>query len=173
MKFNINTILSYFIKDIKYPKELAFYRGSKTNKTIKIFYKDELLYQIYSNNSIFNYKTNINKTPFTYCNYKLYSDKENNYKHLYYKNDNDLVFCNPNCIWYYYIYNKYLKKKIISYTIEYKWLINIRINYYKGYKYIFKFKQSICKFSQSLILIMNKYEIHYYNRFFNLYFVND
>jgi hypothetical protein len=39
-----NNILSYFIKDIKDPIELAFYKQKNIDNTIEIFYKNELLY---------------------------------------------------------------------------------------------------------------------------------
>jgi len=157
MKFNTNTILSYFIKDIKDPKELAFYKGIKTRKTIQIFYKDELLYEIDSKD-IFNYKTNICKTFYSYCNYKLYSYKTTNYKYkyLYYKNNNKIAVFNPYYIGYLYKQNKYLKKLVINYCSQNAYLINNKINYYKGYKYIFKDnEEDICKFSHSLIFIID------------------
>jgi hypothetical protein len=43
----IYNILSYFIKDIKDQNELAFYKQININNIIKIFYKDELLYEHY------------------------------------------------------------------------------------------------------------------------------
>jgi len=42
----IHNILSYFIKDIKDNQELAFYKQINTEDSIKIFYKDKLLYSI-------------------------------------------------------------------------------------------------------------------------------
>jgi hypothetical protein len=170
MKFNTNTILSYFIKDIKDPKELAFYNSIETNINLTIFYKDEPLYEISSNNYIFNYTTNISKYFNSYCNYKLYSYKNRECKYLYYKNDKKLLIYNYNYIWYSYNQNKYFKKISISYISNNKYLLNIKLLYHKGSKYIFRSIVNIHKFSQSLILIMNKYEFHYYNRFFNLYF---
>jgi hypothetical protein len=58
-----NNILSYFIKDIKDPIELAFYKQKNIDNTIEIFYKNELLY-ILNYDIILNLKTNIIKNIF-------------------------------------------------------------------------------------------------------------
>jgi hypothetical protein len=172
MKTNINNILSYFIKDIKDPKELAFYTGIKTNINIQIFYKDELIYEIkfFPFKYICNCKKNTIQTNYSFNNYKVYSDKHYKFKYLSYKNDNNIAKFNPNYIWYSYKQNKYLNKTNIKYIYNSKNLIIFILHYYKESKYIFKIKAVFYKFNSSLILIVNKYELHYYNRFFNLYF---
>ena len=52
-----NNILSYFIKDIKDPKDPEFLKGIKTYANIQIFYKDELIYRL--NDYSCNYINNI------------------------------------------------------------------------------------------------------------------
>jgi hypothetical protein len=174
MMTNTNNILSYFIKDIKDPKEQALYKGIKTKQKIQIFHKDELIYEIEI--SLFkyirynNYKKNISMSSYIFYNYKLYLDKINKVNYLYYKNDNKLLTYNYNYICYNYEQNKYLTKKNFIYKYNNTIRIATKFYYYKGYTYIFKFIESVCKISHSLILINNKYEFHYYNRFFNLYF---
>ena len=170
MTTNTNNIISYFIKDITDPIEMAYYKGFRTKKTIKIFYKDKLIYDI-DFKYIRNYKKNIIKSVYSYGNYKLYLYKNEKCKYLYYKNDKKVLIYNYNYIKYTYKQNKYLKKKGIDYSIDNTFIIYIRLFYYKGYKYHFKYKQLVHKFTHSQILIVNKYELHYYNRFFNLYFV--
>ena len=170
----INNILSYFIKDIKDPKELAFYKSFNTTAYLEIFYKDELLYKMtfIPFNYCYNYKKNILKNFFLHCNYKLYSNKRCKHKYLYYKNNNKISIANPDpdYIWYSYNQTKYLKKISISYKSNNKYLLNIKLLYHKGSKYIFRFTKNSIIFNQSLILIMNKYELHYYNIFVYLYF---
>jgi hypothetical protein len=138
MTTNTNNIISYFIKDITDSIEWAYYRGIRTKKTIKIFYKDELIYEIGSK-YICNYKTNIIKSVYSYGNYKLYSDKNHKYKTLYYKNNNNIsiyktysiYIYNAKFIKYTYKQNKYLKKTGIDYSIDNTFLIWIRLFYYK------------------------------------------
>jgi len=107
-----NNILSYFIKDIKEAKERAFYRQENHNNgIIKIFYKDEILYEMINN--CYNYINNIAKVPSLKCilNYKIYFNYILKYKCLYYKKDSQIRLNNPNYIRFNFIYNKYLNKK--------------------------------------------------------------
>ena len=114
---NTNNILSYFIKDIKDPKEQALYKGIKTKQKIQIFHKDELIYEIeislFKYNRYNNYKKNISMSYSIFYNYKLCLDKINKVKYLYYKNDKKLLISNYNYICYIYEQNKYLTKKIL------------------------------------------------------------
>jgi len=170
METNINNILSYFIKDIKDPKDPEFLKGIKTYANIQIFYKDELIYEI----NIMPYKyycnhiTNICKNSYAFTNNKLASNKDSKFKYLFYKNNRKVSVFDHNYIYYSYKQNKYLKKNLFHYSMINTKLI-IRLHYYKGYKYFIKINKEINKFTHSLILVVNKYELHYYNRFFNLY----
>jgi hypothetical protein len=174
-----NNILSYFIKDIKSAKERAFYK--QINEPcfihwIKIVYKDEILYEI-KGKYCYNHINNIVKClDLKYIlNYNIWS----NYttcKNLYYKKDAKIKFTNSNYIRLDFTYNKYLQKFNFGYHIDNKSLLYISIIYFKKYKYIKnrnsngnKFRH---KFTSAMILIPNKYELQYYCKFFNLYFIN-
>jgi len=172
MKHKFNNILSYFIKDINDPLERAFYKTKKPNNKIEIFYKDKLIYKIYFNTFqyIYDYKNNIIKRDSRYCNYKLYSDKATKYKKLFYNNNNTISKYNTKYIWYVYKQTKYFLKIRITYRIDNQIVIDNQVFYYNGYKYIRRCVLTYNNFSHSQILIENKYELHYYNRFFNLYF---
>ena len=181
-KYDIN-ILSYFIKDIKDPSELAFYKQKHIGNIVKIFYKDELIYEIshyfFKPAFIWNYRNNIMKKYFdgSKNNYKIHTDNANTIKYLYYKQDNKLHRENNSFIYYSYIYTKYLQKIYIEYVIDNEELLTIKIKYYNGYKYIYNYNPigsySYLKYSYNLIFIMNKYELYYNNGFFNLFFGNN
>jgi len=173
-----NNIVSYFIKDIKDPKEYALYKQfNNINNDIKIFYKGKLIYYIkhYKLKPVFiwNYKTNIIKDYFTgrIINYKIDYTKSLKNKALFYKKDKIILKINDTYILYEFIYNKYLIKNFFDYVIEDKDVLIINIQYYNGYKYLYKTKNNY-KYKHVQILIMNKYELHYSNRFFSLFFVN-
>jgi len=170
----IYNILSYFVKDIKDKNELAFYKQININNTIKILYKEELLfymsYIIIHRKQIYNYKTNIKKDPYnnSFSNYKIESVK-NKYVSLFYNKDNKIYgyIYNPNYIYYDYKHNKYLNKVFFTYVMEHKKLFICSIRYYNFYKYIYKWVTHF-KYIGVKIFIMNKYELHYINIFFNL-----
>jgi hypothetical protein len=174
-----NNILSYFIKDIKDPKEFALYKQMNTTNNIEILYKGKLLYKLQPE-ICWNYKTNIIKKYFTrsiinyIINYKINSNKKLKNKALFYKKDNKIALTNGNYISYSCIYNKYLIKNFFKYVMESKSVLFITIKYYNGYKYLYKsyngYKGS--KYTRVRILIMNKYEAHYINRLLGLFFVN-
>ena len=167
---NPNNILSYFIKDIKDPKECALYKQINTNtNNIEIFYKDTILYRLNPEIS-WNYTTNIFKKyyPRRITNHKIDSIKIRNYKALFYKKDKIISKTNENYIMYDFIYNKYLIKRCFNYICKSISVLSIAIVYYKGYKYFIKFDKTF-KYNYVHIFIMNKYEVHYINRFFSIY----
>jgi len=173
-----NNILSYFIKDIKDPKECALYQQINTTNNIEIFYKDKIIYNIrhyikFHSYIIRNYKNNFTLELFSgmIINYKICSNKKCNIKRLYYKKDNKILKENYNFIYYEFIYNKYLIKKYFDYVAECKSLLCIKIQYYNGFIYLYKDINNY-KYKHVQILIMNKYELHYINIFFSLFFVN-
>ena len=165
---SINNILSYFIKDIKDPIERAFYRQQNYNDYIIILYKNEYLFEINSL-SIFNYILNIYKSRITNNikrNYKI-----NSYcyeKYLYYKHDKKLKTINYNFISFHYICKKYLVKTYFRYFIDSIIEFIMKVKYSNGYKYMYN-KYINNKYTKNIILIMNKYELNYYNKFFNIY----
>ena len=171
---NTNTnILSYFIKDIKDPYERAFYKQINNADMIEIFYKDKILYRIgirnYIPNTIWNYKNNI-LIDFYFgriITYKFTLEIRYNQKRLYYKQDKILGRDNFNYICYSFIYKKYLSKIYFSYVFEDEFLLNIRIKYYNGYKYLFRCNNF--KYNYIHVFIMNKYEFHYAKSFFSIY----
>jgi hypothetical protein len=172
-----NNILSYFLKDIKDPKECALYKQINTNTdNIEIFYKDAIIYrlQCYRLNPeiSWNYTKNIFKKyyPRRITNHKIGypSIKIRNSKALFYKKDKIISKTNENYIMYDFIYNKYLIKKNFDYVIKFKSLLYTRIEYYNGYKYFIKYGKTF-KYNYVHIFIMNKYELHYINRFFSIY----
>jgi hypothetical protein len=172
-----SNILSYFIKDIKDQHELAFYKQININNIIKIFYKDELLYEHYKVlklkiSLLYNFKTNIKKDCYynTLVNYKMMSIK-NTCVFLYYNKDNKINCINPNYIHFVFKHKKYLNKAYnIEYVKNHRYLFISSIKYYNCSKYIYKFAITF-KYKGVQILIMNKYELHYINNFFNLFFV--
>jgi hypothetical protein len=165
-----NNILSYFIKDIKSAKERAFYQQTNYNNNVRIYYKDKLIYDNYKGSSS-NYRTNIRKLRYLnrIINHKIDSNKLQKTNVLYYKKDkmiSDDKYI-TSCIYYNYEYIKYLIKTYIGYTIDKETILWLTIKYYNGYKYFFKSCTNF-KYKRVLILIMNKYELYYINRFFNL-----
>jgi len=177
-------ILSYFIKDIKDPSELAFYKQMQTGYNIEITYKDKLLYKITGFKgklyTILNIKKNISLDYFSdvIINNKICSNKIMKQKTLYYKKDNKLLDINYNYISYIFIYNKYLYKTYFHYAKDGQYLLMNKIKYYNGYKYIYSSihfnKNTIThKYNYVQIFILNKYELHYFNGFFNLFFDNN
>ena len=167
---NKTNILSYFIKDIKDPIRCAMYKQNNYTDYISICYGNEIIFTIYRN-SIYNYIHNIYKARITKnakCNYKICCFIK--CKYLYYKNDKNIRFTNPNYINYLIIYTKYLIKTKINYISNNVSLFNIEVKYYNGYKYIIKPYNRIKKYTNNIILIMNKYELYYYKTFFNFYF---
>jgi len=174
-----NNILSYFIKDIKDAKELVFYKQIKINDFIQIVYKNKLLYRI-TKNFFSNYINNRVKDLILHYvwNYKIRCNYRHNYKCLFYKKDNKLNSPNPNRISFtykYYKYNKYFNKIRFSYISNDKFLLFILIIYYNKYKYIKNYKDATYKnkFTSPKILIINKYELDYSCKFFNLYLANN
>jgi hypothetical protein len=170
-----NNVLTYFIKDIKDAKERAFYKQINNDRIIQILYKDKLLYEIH-NGYRYNYIHNIIKSRS-----KKYICKSNisynyfyNAKHLYYKNDNKVKGNNRslNCIIFNFNYNKYLNKRYFYYVINNNQILILTIIYFKKYKYIMNYNIYIGKFTSPHILIPNKYELDYYCKFVNIYFVN-
>ena len=166
-------ILSYFIKDIKDPIRCAMYEQNNYEDYITICYKSEIIF-IIDRTVIFNYINNIYKSRITNnakINYKIWS--RINYKNLYYKNDKNIRFFNTNYITYWVTYTKYLIKTEFNYISNNVLLFNIEVKYYNGYKYISEISEISernNKYTNNIILIMNKYELHYYNKFFNFYF---
>ena len=173
-----NNILSYFIKDIKDPKECALYKQINTNNTIEIVYKGHLLYKLWhyklKPETCWNYTNNIIKEYLSesIINYKINYVKSLNQKTLYYKKDMNMLKIMDNYISYSFIYNKYLIKQSCKCVVDFKPLLSIGIQYYNGYKYKYLYKSySKYKCKRVQILIPNKYEFHYINRFFLLFFV--
>jgi hypothetical protein len=175
---SINNILSYFIKDIKEPINRAFYKQTNyDNGLIVIYYKNESIFKLYRK-YVYKYIINI-----TYsiagnirCNYKIAS--YSGYKYLYYKHDNNIKFNNYNKIAFHFIHKKYMLKGYFEYIIDKLLFLSTIIKYYNGYKYLSKQYKSKQRYTINqynicinTILIMNKYELYYYNMFFNLYFV--
>ncbi len=174
-----NNILSYFIKDIKSPKDRALYTQINTINIIEIFFKGKLLYKLihkYINPRIsWNYTNNIIKEYYygRIINYKINSIKTRNYKELFYKKDMNISNVNGNYISYSFIYNKYLIKQSCKCVVDFKPLLSIGIQYYNGYKYKYLYQSySKYKCKRVQILIPNKYELHYINSFFSLFFVS-
>ena len=172
----ICNILSYFVKNIKDQNELAFYKQIITLNTIKIFYKDELLYnmtyyKLCFYKKTFNFKSNIIKDYLynTLSTYKS-SFNKNKYVCLYYNKDNKINSYNTNYIYYEFKHKKYLNKVCIKYVMKARYLIISKIKYYNCSKYIYKFPTNF-KYNGVQILIMNKYELYYNNLFYNLFFV--
>jgi len=184
-----NNILSYFIKDIKDPLELNKYRYYNiSGYYIQIYYHNILLY--YHNiktKHILNHITKVyrNSNRIHIHTSKLFTSKDVKHKILFYKKDSKIstiypINNSPNFISYNYIINnkkfKYLYKPYLSYKINYIWILIIKIKYYNGSKYMYyndkyKSKSGISAY-KSQILIMNKYELQYISRFFNLYFAH-
>jgi hypothetical protein len=166
-----DNILSYFIKDIKDGNESGFYRQTNYNSSKIIWYKNKAIFEINSIN-IYKYIFNIYKSRSIInnikSNYKISCNL--NYKHLYYNHDKKLLYFNSNYIYYWFIYKKYLVKADFEYIFNNFMLFVFKVKFYKGYKYIFKPYRSKYKYTTNIILIMNKYELYYYNKFFNLYF---
>ena len=165
-----NNILSYFIKDIKDAKELALYKQTYYNNYKTIWYKNEVIFEI-NNIHIYNYSLNIYKSSIIKCiriNYKIASYLHR--KILYYKHDKKIKYSSSNYIMFYFIYKKYLVKTHFSYVINNISLLKIEIKYSNGYIYISNLYKRNNKYTNNIILIMNKYELYYYNKFFNLYF---
>ena len=167
-------ILSYFIKDIKDPIKCAMYKQNNSENYITIWYKHEIIFLIDEKN-IFNYINNIYKsriTNNTKGNYKILSWI--NFKHLYYKRDSNIRFNNTNYITFIWvIYTKYLIKTAFYYISNNVLLFRNKVKYYNRYKYISEISEinkRNNKYTNNIILIMNKYELHYYNKFFNFYF---
>ena len=144
-----NNILSYFIKDIKDPKECALYKQmNTTSNNIDIFYKGELIHRIQlyklKPEISWNYKNNISKVYLSgrIINCKIDSNKRRKYKTLFYKKDKRISENNGNHILYGFNYNKYLNKylikKYLDYLEDFKSLLCFKIQYYNGciYKYI-------------------------------------
>ena len=177
MQYN-NNILSYFIKDIKDAKERALYKQTNYNTFKNIWYKNEVIFEI-NTIHIYKYIFNIYKSSILNCvksNYKISSYL--NYKNLYYKHDKIVKHGSSNYIYFRFIYKKYLVKTAFRYVSNNISLYNIEIKYYEGYegyKYIRKQYRHRSdnykyKYTTNIILIMNKYELYYYNKFFDLYF---
>jgi len=183
-----NNILSYFIKDIKDLIKRAYYKQQNKNGSIIIFHKNEIIFMndmYHISNYINNiYKTNyksmnksINKSINTYfniCNYKI--GRYYNLKHLYYKHNKNIKCANSNYITFYFIYEKYLVKTDFSYVSNNKTLLNTMAKYHNGFKYIITIHYLMYmnnKYTKNIILIMNKYELYYYNKFFNIYLLID
>jgi len=174
-----NNILSYFIKDIKDPNECALYKQINTTNTIEIFYKDEKIYKLRHDRIMhnklktltsYNYKNNviIDYLSERIINSKIDSNKKFKFKTLFYKKDMKISKAYDNYVIYGFIYNKYLIKKDFNYVIEYKSVLSITIEYYNGYKYLYTNINNF-KYESGQILIMNKYEANYINRFFSIY----
>ncbi len=181
MRTNKTNILSYFIKDIKDSSERSNYKQKNGSNIIKILYKDKILYKLNNEefipNTIYNYKNNNMKCYYfnIVANYKIEVSKLAKYKKLFFFKNNDIHNkhdkFNFDYIFYIYDYAKYLIKKSIYYKINNKFILNSAIRYYNGYKYIYKIKKdNIYKYKSSYTCIRNKYELHYNNRFFNLFF---
>ena len=172
-------ILSYFIKDIKDPLELDKYRQLNTKSDIFIEYNNSLIYHYFKyGNHSYNYITNISKEnnlEIIYTARICYKTKAN-CKFLFYNKDNKIALINSKYIGYNYIYNKYgnLCKQYFYYKINDIVMLVIKIQYYNRSKYIsymYEYKsRSGIRAYKSQILIMNKYELHYISRLFNLYF---
>ena len=163
---NKNNILSYFIKDIKDPIEISLYEQRNKNNSITIVYKNDPIFMI-NIECILNYISNIYRSYNVKCNYKIASYMQE--KYLYYKHDKKIRTCNSNFISFHYKCKKYLVKTYFEYVIKSLLLFITNIKYFNGYKYISKQYKTI-EYTKNIILIMNKYELHYYNKFFNIYF---
>jgi hypothetical protein len=170
MKYNI---LSYFITD---QLELALYKQVNRDDAIEIYYKDELLYKIMHYNShseiIWNLKKNIlkNSNSGRLVNYKIESSKASKYKLLYYNKNKKVLSYEDNYIYYDFIYNKYFLKTTFDYVIDGKLLFTNAIFYYNNFKFVYRGCSEQIKYKCVNICIINKYELYYNNRFFNLYF---
>jgi len=170
-----NNILSYFIKDIKDPIELAKYRQYNTSNFIQIYYNDNIIYihnRLYF--FIYNLINNITKSNnlACICNNIIYFEKNSHFKKLFYNKDNKIFNHYANFISYIYNKDSYLYKPYLFYRINNITILSTTIKYYNGSKYIyFNVIHKAYKIKyKSLILILNKYELHYISRFFNIYF---
>jgi hypothetical protein len=167
---NKNNILSYFIKDIKDPIEIALYEQRNRNDSITIVYKNYPIFMLIGN-YILKHIRNIHKTRDNNikCNYKIHSYMSE--KYLYYKHDKKISTSNSNYIIFSYIRKKYQVKTYFEYFINNIRLFITLIKYFNGYKYKYIIKKYMTiKYTNNIIIIMNKYELHYYNKFFDLYF---
>jgi hypothetical protein len=172
MTTNTIDILSHFIKD---PIERAKCIIKKKKYEIRIEKENKLLYSnrfYMRKRQIVNYILNIYNCEGITCSNKIYSNKIDKFKQLFYKKDRRLNCAIGNFITYKFNYNKYFNKTRLQYFIDIKILLITYIIYYNKYKYIYIDHKSPIKlkYINSLLLIINKYELHYYNRFFTLYF---
>ena len=173
-------ILSYFIKDIKDPIEMAKYSQSNSEYDIKILYDPLVLIYHHSKyyNYIYNYNNNITKSSclrYIYTNSKFSSNSIRPHKYLYYNKDNKIKHHSSysyNYIEYHFICYKYMCKIYYRYRIDYYSVLSIKIKYYNRSKYIYyenTYNIQPNKY-KSQILIMNKYELQFRKRFLYLYF---
>jgi hypothetical protein len=168
---SINNILSYFIKDIKDSIELGFYKQTNSsNLVIIIEYKSKNIFVI-TPAFIYKYNCNMSKSRLinnNRVNYKIANYE--NYKNLYYKHDKNIKDPNGNYISFLFICKKYLVKTDFKYIINTIIYFITKVKYLNGYKYISKQYRNNDKYTNNIILIKNKYELYYYNKFFDFYF---
>jgi len=175
-KTNKENILSYFIKDIKDPSERSNYKQKNGSIIIEILYKDKILYKLnyggFIPNTIYNYKNNNMKCYYfnKIANYKIETSKSRKYKKLFFNKNNNIYYdlIGYNYIYYTFEFAKYLSKTKIYYKFDDKITFSIEIKYYNGYKYLLKFNINF-KYDHIHVYILNKYELHYYNKYFNLF----
>ena len=169
---NADTILSYFLKDIKVLNEEANYSVYiDRHKNISIYHYNRIIYSNHtSSKTINNYKTNVfKKTDFYLRNNKLFIDYQSKQKTLYIT---DWKYAMNDSIMYSYELKKYLLKYYVRYFFKYTVMLKIKIIYYNLHKYKYKYKINKDNNTKKFISILftNKYELNYINTFFRLYF---
>jgi hypothetical protein len=175
-----NNILSYFIRNIKDKKERSYYKQKKDKclNYVKILYKDEIILCIKGGKTkiIWNYRNNIHRlyqdTYYRFSNNKLFKDGRT--KILFCNNELDIS--NYEIIFQINTTNKFKYSCICRYKYNNTFIFSISYKYSKRKKYksiylddpMFYFK-FFYKFHKSIVLIKNKYELHYYSNLFYLY----
>jgi hypothetical protein len=176
-----SNILSYFIRNID-KNEHQYYTQLNNIYSIEIIYKETQIYYmrilakyIYTiTNRIENiYKFIEFDTVCSVCNNKFFNNKKYKYSIHYYNRDHILNSKAINYLTYVYQINKYINKITFDFYVYDIKTLTINIYYATMYKFIFKCKNMYKKLRNifySIILINNKYEMQYINRFFYLYF---
>jgi hypothetical protein len=181
-------ILSYFVRNIEDQIEKSYYKLKRdlNNYMFIITYKETAIYYISydsidSSFAVCDIKNNI----FRYfdgsiiINNSFYKMKDSKAKYLYWKKDNKIQSDNYNMIGYSYKFiNKCMNKTKIEYFIFNKIKLLFKSLYYNKHRYIYLSEKilvlssykspKIYKQNQFIILIDNKYELHYINTFFTL-----
>jgi hypothetical protein len=166
-------ILSYFKKNLEDSNISSLYKQYQDDKVLRIYYKDKLIYKIYLNAGIFeDYINNLMKQPNInkISNYKI-SKFRTNKKTLFFKQDNKINKINWNAIFFWTTrYPFYFNKMYFQYYLDGTQEATFKIIYYKNYKYKYKLLTPSKLKTYPIILIQDKYEMQYINRFLNIFF---